>query len=591
MVQRPETDSTTYDVAILGGGLAGLTLARQIALEEPGLSVVLVDRLSRPLPDAAFKVGESTVEIGAQYLAGVLQLREYMTERQLPKYGLRYFMGGGTGPVHRRPEFGLSHFAPVRSYQIDRGVLENDLREMADAAGIELLEGWSVADVELGAGESPHTVLCQKVGNGSNRTLRCRWVVDAMGRRRLLQKKLGFARKAGHGCSSVWFRYEGRVDITDLVPASEQSWHARLAEGTRYLSTNHLMGDGYWVWLIPLCTGNTSVGIVAREDVHAFDSYRTYERAMEWLERYEPVLAAHLAGREPMDFLCMRNYSYSSRRVFSEQRWTCVGESGVFVDPLYSPGTDFIGYGNSMTIELIRADREGRLDRTLADEYNNFYLSLTHWLTNNIQRGYPYMGRATAMTSKILWDTCSAWGFLAPQMFAGIYRDPARRERYRQASSHTFELGFTMQQLLSDWGERAPGGLALEFIDYLSVPLLRDLHIRNLQTGKEEDELLADQAQNVQRFEELAQVLFLLAVEDVLPEQFHRLSPDGWYNAWALSLDPSRWDEDGVFAPSTAPRALRPVWESFRKWFLPALGTKEEAMRAGSKPAPARAAK
>ena len=54
---------------------------------------------------------------------------------------------------------------------------------------------------------------------------------------------------------------------------------------------------------------------------------------MRWLNRHEPVFAAYIEGREPLDFLSMRNYSYSSRQVFSSERWACVGEAGVFSMP------------------------------------------------------------------------------------------------------------------------------------------------------------------------------------------------------------------------------------------------------------------
>ena len=50
----------------------------------------------------------------------------------------------------------------------------------------------------------------------------------------------------------------------DTAPWSDDpDWHSRLAEGDRSFSTNHLMGEGYWVWLIRLASGATSVGIVA----------------------------------------------------------------------------------------------------------------------------------------------------------------------------------------------------------------------------------------------------------------------------------------------------------------------------------------
>lgn len=570
MGRNAESVGGVYDVAIMGGGLAGLTLARQLSLEMPELSVVVVDRLERPLPDAAFKVGESTVEVGAHYLGEVLQLREYMRERQLPKFGLRYFIGGGTGPVEDRAEFGLSRFAPVPSYQLDRGIFEEDLRAMVEEAGVELLEGWSVAEVTLGEGEAPHQVECRHAQSDESRTIRCRFVADATGRRRMLQRKLGLARKGGYGCSSVWLRYPGRIDINELVPATAESWFGRTEED-RFLSTNHLMGDGYWVWLIPLSSGNTSVGIVAREDVQPFETYRTRDRAEEWLRRHEPRLAAYLEGREPLDFLCMRDYAYASRRVFSEDRWSCVGEAGVFADPFYSPGTDFIGYSNSITVELIRADREGRLSEALADRYNAFFLALAHWITRNIQRGYGIMGRPTAMMAKIAWDTCAAWGLLAPQMFNGIFRDPPRWDRYRKSNTAAFEIGLVMQDFFEEWGKRTPGRVSVDFLDYLQVPLMYDLHVRNLRSGRTDAEILADQAVNAERFEELALAQFLVAVEDVLPEHFHRFSPDGWYNAWAISLDPERWEADGLFEPRTAPRDLRTVWESYRRWFRPAI--------------------
>ena len=55
-----------YDVVIIGGGLAGLTLARQLIQEDPGIRVLVAEKRAHPAPEAAFKVGESSVEIGAR---------------------------------------------------------------------------------------------------------------------------------------------------------------------------------------------------------------------------------------------------------------------------------------------------------------------------------------------------------------------------------------------------------------------------------------------------------------------------------------------------------------------------------------------
>ncbi|MFM6188742.1 NAD(P)-binding protein, partial [Planktothrix sp.] len=123
------SSETDYDVAICGGGLAGLTLARQLKLKQPNLSVVVLDKMARPLPEAGFKVGESTVEVGAFYLANTLQLTDYFDNQHLPKLGLRYFFKPQETEFHKRPELGLSEFHAPKSYQIDRGKLENDLRQ------------------------------------------------------------------------------------------------------------------------------------------------------------------------------------------------------------------------------------------------------------------------------------------------------------------------------------------------------------------------------------------------------------------------------------------------------------------------------
>ena len=83
--------SHAFDLVICGGGLAGLSLARQLRLSGNTLSILIIDPIERPLPQAGFKIGESTVEIGAYYYDSTLQLYDYLEESHLEKLGLRYF--------------------------------------------------------------------------------------------------------------------------------------------------------------------------------------------------------------------------------------------------------------------------------------------------------------------------------------------------------------------------------------------------------------------------------------------------------------------------------------------------------------------
>src|ERR1051326_4331335 len=84
-----------HDVAVLGGGLAGLTAALQIKRARPDTRVLVTDKRTEPAPEAAFKVGESTVEVGAHYYREVVGLRDHLEQAQLRKLGLRFLLPAG----------------------------------------------------------------------------------------------------------------------------------------------------------------------------------------------------------------------------------------------------------------------------------------------------------------------------------------------------------------------------------------------------------------------------------------------------------------------------------------------------------------
>ena len=453
------------------------------------------------------------------------------------------------------------------SFNIDRGLFENDLRELNSVAGVKMLEGYSVQDVVLQNGNECHEVIYEKSHDARDGKIKARWVIDAMGRRRFLQKKLNLAKEHSNMCSAVWFRLSGRVDVSDLVPAHEERWHSRVPANNRYYSTNHLMGRGYWVWLIPLSSGSTSIGIVAQEALHPFDEYNTYKKAVKWLSEHEPVFASHIKEHEPLDFRCMRKYSYSSRQIFSSQRWACVGDAGIFSDPLYAPGIDIIGFTNSMTAELIRLEVEGKLTDDIVKNYNWSVLSLNDTLTQNIQLGYPLFGNAAVMAAKVIWDTAAGWSLLAPQIFNSIFLDGEKSSRVRKVKASYFFLTQKMQKLFVDWNLKSSARCSFEFIDFLKIPLLQDLRARNLQGGKSVDELVEDHLANMERFEELAQVFFLLAVEDVMPEYLGQFPDAIWLNAWGISLNPDKWQADRLFQPSSSPRDLDRIRRQVRGLF------------------------
>ena len=472
--------SADCDVLVLGGGLAGLTLALQLRGRHPDLSICVLERRRHPVPEAAFKVGESTVEIGAHYFADVLGLREHLETAHVRKFGFRFFFNDGEAALDRCVELGASRQLPVPAWQIDRGRFENFLGERCRALGIEFLDGAVVRSITLGGedgedGTGRHAVEYEHAGARSHAT--ARWLVDASGRAALLKRKLDLAQSNAHDVNAVWFRIDGRIDPDAW--SDDRAWLARCAPPERWRSTNHLCGEGYWVWLIPLASGSHSVGIVADGGLHPLESINSFDKSMAWLHRHQPQLAAAL---EPMrerlqDFAFLRHFSHGCRQLFSPARLAITGEAGLFLDPFYSPGSDFIAIANTYIAELVSKDLAGEPFAPYASVYEQLYVSFYESTLAMYLDQYPLFGDATLMSLKVVWDYTYYWGVLAPLFFGGRIAHLPTLSRLRDELAQAKALNVAMQRLLRDWGARrraagaelAPADGATPMLDQASV--------------------------------------------------------------------------------------------------------------------------
>ena len=462
----------------MGGGLAGLTLALQLRQTLPELDILVLERRTHPVPEACHKVGESTVEIGAHYFANVLGLKQHLETAQLKKFGFRFFFSEGRHDIDAVTELGASRPLPVGSWQIDRGIFENFLGHEVQRRGIRFTDNALIRELTLAEQQpagAPHTVTWQ-VGQATPQTAQARWVIDACGRAGLIKKKLGLARDNAHAAHAVWFRVKGHIVPDEW--SEDPAWRARCATPTRWLSTNHLVGAGYWVWLIPLSSGSHSVGIVADARWHTLDRMNTFERAMDWLQEFQPRLFAELDGKRDQlqDFAFFKRFSYDCEQVFSDQRWALAGESGRFLDPFYSPGSDFIAIGNTYITDLVARDHAGKSIAAHAQIYEQIFRSFYDNTMALYVDQYGIFGDPEVLPLKVFWDYTYYWGVLARLYHQGGMTDLLALQHLRDELGGMQQLNLAMQEFVRGLCQHSRKRNHAIMLDQASLPWFVELN-------------------------------------------------------------------------------------------------------------------
>ncbi len=340
------------DIAILGAGLAGNLLARQLRQTVPHLKVGMFEKND----STSFKVGESTVEVTGNYLIRRLGLGAYLTNQHIVKNGLRFFFDqeDRQAPLTEMSEIGGTATPVFKSFQLDRSKLETDLLRMNQEDGVDLHLGSRVCNIQLSTDNSVHQFSVQ---NGSQQwNGQCRWLIDASGRSSILAKQENLRiPESRHSVAAVWGRFRNVVNLDEIGP---ESFRQRVNGTSRRESTTHFCYPGYWIWFIPISQDIVSVGIVMERSAGWQEHLHKKEGFVDFLQQHRAPWAL-LQKAELLDIGSFQHLPYRTRQYFSQHRWGLTGESAAFTDPFYSPGSDFIALENDFLTNMIRQEEEG----------------------------------------------------------------------------------------------------------------------------------------------------------------------------------------------------------------------------------------
>ncbi len=331
------------EVIVAGGGPGGAIVAARLA--QKGRRVTLLERERFP----RFHLGESLLPQSMGTLAAIGVLEE-VDARFIRKHGA-CFHESSTGRSVRFDFSDAFHAEYGNAYQVPRDAFDELLLRHAERLGADVREGWSVARVRFEDGRA--VGVDARDPRGASHRIDARVVVDATGRDALLAHARSTAEPIEALDTTALFSHWEGAHRDEGV--QEGDIHIVVLDANATGVANPGAPPAGWFWFIPFKDGRTSVGAVVRgawirahkgEGVEAL-----YRRAVA----ESPVATRFLARATPL-FPARAAADFSFRvRELSGDGWLAVGDSGGFIDPLFSTGAHIAMHGGLHAADAIDA--------------------------------------------------------------------------------------------------------------------------------------------------------------------------------------------------------------------------------------------
>lgn len=305
-----------FDVAVMGGGPAGSTVAALLA--EAGKKVLVVER--RDAED--FKIGESLMPATYDTFARLGVLERLQASHFPKKYSVQFYTKNGKAST----PFYFSQTDPGASsqtWQVLRSEFDQVLLEHAAECGAEIRRRLRVRDVLFESDRA--TGIRVQRPDGEIYDVGAKVVVDATGQRAFLARKLKIVRVDPHlRNASIYTHFEGAYRDSGIDEGATLILHTEEAES--------------WFWYIPMPDDRVSVGVVGEVDYLITSRPGSpSEIFFEEVERCAEIKKRLLGASRTREMNVLRDFSYKAERL-AGPGWLLLGDAYSFIDPVYSSG-------------------------------------------------------------------------------------------------------------------------------------------------------------------------------------------------------------------------------------------------------------
>jgi FADH2 O2-dependent halogenase len=354
-----------YDVAIIGTGIGGSTLAAVLARQ--GLSVIAFEGGVHP----RFTIGESMILETSETMRALAELYDVPELAYFSAENYYNIVGASHGVkrhfsfLHHTPgekqdtHKSLQAVIPKLPYGHEMHIYRQDsdylLTSIAISYGADVLQATPVRDISVT--QERAELLTDR------QTYRAEYIVDAGGMKSILAEKYGWRHRNLRAQSRTIYTHMVDVPCFNDVGASRERYgHPfRLCEGTL-----HHIFKGGWLWVIPfnnhfratnpLC----SVGLQLDPRIYPLRADLTPEQEFsEFIDQFPDIREQFKNARAVRAWTRTDRLQYSARHVVGD-RFALLAHAVGFIDPLYSKGLYLTHVSIILAADLIlKAHRSG----------------------------------------------------------------------------------------------------------------------------------------------------------------------------------------------------------------------------------------